>query len=48
MFAYFLTRDRKGMDLDGKGGGDELGGVGKGEIIIKRRNCTEKFTKRKK
>ena len=33
--CYFLMKDRKGVDLDGRGGGEELGGVEGGEIIIK-------------
>jgi hypothetical protein len=27
MLAYFLTRDRKGMDPNGRGGGKNLRGV---------------------
>lgn len=31
----FLTRDRKGVDWDGRGGGEGLGGVEGGETIIR-------------
>lgn len=31
----FLVRDRKGVDPEGRGSGEELGGVKGGKIIIK-------------
>lgn len=31
----FLRRDRKGMALDGRGDGKELGGAERGEIVIR-------------
>lgn len=41
MSVYFLTRDRKSMDLDA-GDGKELGEVGEGETIT-RIYCMEKY-----
>ena len=35
MPVCFLTRDRKGVDTDKRGDGEELGGVGGWETIIK-------------
>lgn len=36
--AYcFLMRDREGVDLDGRGCGEALGGVERGEIVISMR-----------
>lgn len=37
----FLTRNRKGIDLERRGGREELGGVGGGDIII-RMHCMGK------
>ena len=31
----FLMRDRKGVDLEGKGGGEELGGINGGKTVIR-------------
>lgn len=33
--ACFVTRDREVVDSDGGGGGDDLGEVGGGEIVIR-------------
>jgi hypothetical protein len=44
----FLMRDRKGMDPEGRGGREELGGV-EGEVYIIRIDCMRKksiFNKR--
>lgn len=38
---YFLMRDRKGTDPDGREGVDVLGGTERGKIII-RINCVRK------
>lgn len=35
LVACSLMRDRKGVDLDGRGGGKELGGVGEEETVIR-------------
>ena len=45
----FLMRDRKGVDLDGRRGGEELGGVEGGETIIRIYYVRKKsiFNKRK-
>lgn len=46
----FLMRDRKGMDPEGRGGREELGGV-EGEVYIIRIDCMRKksiFNKREK
>lgn len=37
--AYFLRRDGKGVDLHGRGGGEELGGLGGGTVV--RIHCVE-------
>lgn len=41
--ACFLMIKRKGMDLSGRGGGEDLGGVGRRETII-RIECMKKKT----
>lgn len=33
MPVCFLTRERKGVDLDGRGGWEDLGGVGEGKSL---------------
>ena len=40
-------RDRKGIDPDGKRGGEELGGVEGGEIVIRIYCVRKKSNKRK-
>lgn len=35
MYVCFLTRDRKGLCSDGKGGGEDLGVGGGGETLIR-------------
>lgn len=35
MPGFFLTRDRKNVDADGRGGEKEFGWVGEGETIIR-------------
>lgn len=35
MPVYFLSKDRTGVDLDERGGREELGGVREKEIIVK-------------
>lgn len=34
MLVYFLIGDRKGVDSDGRGGREELGGVEGGKTVI--------------
>jgi hypothetical protein len=35
MSVYFLRRDRKGVDPDGRGCGEGVGGAEEGETIIR-------------
>lgn len=31
----FLRRDRRTVDSDGRGGREDIGGIGKGEVVIR-------------
>lgn len=44
----FPTRDRKGVDSDGREDGENLGGVGEGETVIRKYCMKNIYDKRKK
>lgn len=48
MPACFLTKTEKVVDLNGRGGGKELGGVGGGETVVRTYYIKKIYFKEKK
>lgn len=48
MPACFLTKTEKVVDLNGRGGGKELGGVGGGETVVRTYYIKKSISKKRK